>query len=98
MRQLNIPVALIDGDGDVGQLRQYLGERNTDGKLLRDQTVTGVQSFNFHSPAGDEAAMRSVFESLILPLRAHRSHVLVDLPAASLGVLAQFENEFSLAA
>jgi hypothetical protein len=89
---------LIDGDGEVGQLVQYLGTRDRSGKLVPDQSGdVGVGTFALHGWR-DDTGMRDLLDGLIAPLRAARTDVLVDLPAASLAVLAALERDAGLAA
>lgn len=89
---------LVDGDGEVGQLVQYLGQRDAEGRLLRAQRGdAGVATFALHSWR-DEAGMRELLDGLIRPLREAPGDVLVDLPAASLAVLAALEREAGLSA
>jgi hypothetical protein len=89
---------LIDGDGEVGQLVQYLGQRDEGGRLLRGQRGdAGDETFALHSWR-DEAGMRDLLDGLIRPLRQAPADVLVDLPAASLAVLAALEREAGLSA
>jgi hypothetical protein len=87
---------LVDGDGEVGQLIQYLGIR-VNGKLVRGQRGdVGVSTFSLHD-FHDDAGMREVLDGLIAPLRAAQADVLVDLPAASLAVLTALERDAGLA-
>ncbi len=89
---------LVDGDGEVGQLVQYLGRRDLSGRLLREQRGDeGVATFALHGWR-DDAGMREVLDGLIRPLQDATADVLVDLPAASLGVLAALEREAGLSA
>jgi hypothetical protein len=88
---------LLDGDGEVGQLVQYLGTRDQHGKLVRGQVGdVGVGTLALHAWR-DDAGMRDVLDGLIAPLRTARTDVLVDLPAASLAVLATLERNAGLA-
>lgn len=88
---------LVDGDGsDVGQLVHYLGRRDQSGRLLRGQRGDdGVESFALHGWR-DDAGLREVLNGLIGPLSEASADVLVDLPAASLAVLAALEREAGL--
>jgi len=89
---------LVDGDGEVGQLVQYLGRRDSSGRLVREQRGDeGVATFALHGWR-DDAGMREVLDGLIRPLQDASADVLVDLPAASLGVLAALEREAGLSA
>ncbi len=90
---------LVDGDGsDIGQLVQYLGQRDPSGRLVRDQRGDdGVEIFSLHAWR-DDAGMREVLSGLIRPLSQASADVLVDLPAASLAVLASLEREAGLSA
>jgi len=88
---------LVDGDGDVGQLVQYLGQRDEHARLLREQSGDeGVETFTLHGWR-DDVGMFEVLNALISPLRDAVADVLVDLPASSLGVLAALEREAGLA-
>ncbi len=89
---------LLDGDGEVGQLAQYLGTRDEHDRVVRGQRGdSGVDTFALHG-WHDDSGMRDVIEGLVAPLRAAQADVLVDLPAASLSVLAALERETGLAA
>ena len=97
-REVEPATWLLDGDGEVGQLAQYLGTRDEHDKVVRGQRGdTGVDTFALHSWR-DDSGMRDVIEGLVAPLRAAQADVLVDLPAASLSVLAALERETGLAA
>ncbi len=88
---------LLDGDGEVGQLAQYLGTRDEHGRLERGQRGdSGVDTFALHDWR-DDSGMRDVIDGLVAPLRAAQADVLVDLPAASLSILAALERETRLA-
>ena len=88
---------LIDGDGEVGQLVQYLGTRDRSGKLVPEQSGdVGVGTFALHGWR-DDTGMRDLLDGLIAPLRTARTDVLVDLPAASLAVLETLERDAGLA-
>ena len=88
---------LVDGDGEVGQLVQYLGQRDQEGRLVREQSAEhGVETFALHAWR-EEAGMREALDGLIRPLHTAPADVLVDLPAASLAVLAALEREAGLA-
>ena len=97
-REVEPATWLLDGDGEVGQLAHYLGTRAEHGKIVRDQGGdSGVDTFALHGWR-DDSGMRHVIEGLIAPLRAAQADVLVDLPAASLSVLAALERDAGLAA
>ncbi len=60
---------LVDGDGEVGQLVQYLGRRDPGGRLVREQRGDeGVATFALHGWR-DDAGMRDVLDGLIRPLQ-----------------------------
>lgn len=79
---------LADGDGQVGQMLQFLGKRGDDGEVLDPQPPDGVRVFALH----DERARGQLVDLL----DAGKSSVLVDLPAASLGVLKKIDVEYGL--
>jgi hypothetical protein len=74
-------VLIVDGDGGVGQLTQFLGLRDTHGRLILDQGTAGVQPFTIHGTERDR--------DMLLDMLAQNTAnvVLVDLPAASLSLL-----------
>lgn len=80
--------SLYDGDGTVGQLLQYLGQRDESGKLkpLQDPAI-GVKTFALHSP-GDERAIRTARDTLLDEVGSAQNDVLIDLPAGSLAALS----------
>ncbi len=97
-REVESATWLLDGDGEVGQLAQYLGSRDEHDRVVRGQRGdSGVDTFALHGWR-DDSGMRDVIEGLVAPLRAAKADVLVDLPAASLSVLAALERETGLAA
>jgi len=92
-REVEPTTWLLDGDGEVGQLAQYLGTRDELDRVVRGQRGdAGVDTFALHGWR-DDSGMRDVIEGLIGPLRTAQADVLVDLPAASLSVLAALERE-----
>jgi len=71
-REVEPATWLLDGDGEVGQLAQYLGTRDEHGKIVRGQRGdSGVDTFALHSWR-DDSGMRDVIEGLVGPLRAAR--------------------------
>ncbi|MDP9025748.1 MAG: hypothetical protein M3N13_10290 [Candidatus Eremiobacteraeota bacterium] len=84
-------VMLVDGDGGVGQLVQFLGARDADTGRLRDpQPSEGVHVFGFH---GGEASRDRLLDFLS---ETTAGVVLVDLPATSLSGLAAMEATLDL--
>ena len=84
-------VMLVDGDGGVGQLVQFLGARDADrGRLLDPQPSDGVHVFGFH---GGEASRDRLLDLLT---ESTAGVVLVDLPATSLSGLAAMEATLDL--
>ena len=89
---------LVDGDGHVGQLVQYLGVRDEHGQLVRGQIGDVVVATLALHAWRDDAGIHDVIEGLVAPLRSARADVLVDLPAGSLAALATLEHDVGLAA
>jgi hypothetical protein len=89
---------LVDGDGHVGQLVQYLGIRDDRGKLMRGQAGdAGIATLALHDWR-DESGMHQILQGLIAPLRSTRADVVVDLPASSLAALTTLERDAGLSA
>ena len=83
---------LVDADGTVGQLIQFLGERDDKGKLKPDQSATaGVEYFSLHGDETDRDHLTSILES-------GANTILVDLPAASITVLKGVEEDLGFLA
>jgi hypothetical protein len=97
-REANPATWLVDGDGHVGQLVQYLGIRDDQGKLVRGQPGdVGVATLALHDWR-DEAGMHEILQGLIAPLRSATADVVADLPAGSLAALTMLERDAGLAA
>jgi len=79
---------LVDGNGSVGQMLQYLGTRKS-GKLVSPQPEPdGVRVFDLH---GDERDR----DELLALLESGAETILVDLPAESLHMLSRLDAELS---
>lgn len=84
-------VMLVDGDGGVGQLVQFLGARDiATGRLLDPQPSHGVHVFGFHGGEASRDRLLDLLEG------ASAGVVLVDLPATSLSGLAAMEATLDL--
>lgn len=89
-------VYLVDGDGKIGQLYQYLATRDKEGRIAPKQSgESGVIEFSLHDWR-DESGKFDVYNGLLEPLRVAQGDVLFDLPAASLDVLRRLESESGL--
>ncbi len=81
-------VLLVDGDGEVGQLLKFYGERDANGRITAKQTPgVGVLAFALHGGKTDREKISTVLD--------HGAEtVLVDFPAAGLTVLEQTNEAF----
>lgn len=83
---------LVDGNGSVGQIVQFLGSRDPKtGDVMDPQPPDGVRVFQLHESETARAQLVDVLES-------GKGIVLVDLPAESLDVLQAVEREYGLIA
>jgi len=84
------PAVLVDGDGEVGQLVKFYGERDENGRLKSKQTPgAGVMQFALHGSEADREKITS-----ILDLNA--SLIVCDFPAAGLNVLEKLQKSLGL--
>lgn len=75
-------VAAFDADGQVGQLAQHYGRRDSRGELLpRQDALSGVVSFDLRDPG----QRGQIIDALDVPAGT----LLFDLPAGGLGELGQ---------
>jgi hypothetical protein len=89
-RERDPHAVLVDGNGGVGQMLQYLGARGTDGKLLNPQpSLGGVEVFSLH---GDERDRDRFLEFLTTNART----IIMDLPAESIRVLERMRDELAI--
>ena len=81
-------VAAYDGDGSVGQLVQYHGERNTNGKLVAEQDpIRGVVPFDIR----DEKQKDRILEDLMGRADSVDA-VVLDLPGGALDELGEMSR------
>ena len=86
-RKATTDTLLVDADGTVGQLIQFLGERDKTDALIPDQSHNnGVEYFSLHGDETDRDNLTSILE-------VGSNTVLVDLPAASITVLKGIEED-----
>lgn len=78
---------LVDTDGEVGHLTRMFGERDADGKLLKDQSASGVRRFRFHADERDRIEFARILDE-------GHDLILVDLPAASVTLLRAVEEDY----
>lgn len=84
----NTPVMLVDGDGEVGQLLKFHGQRDASGRLESKQTPgVGVLQFALHGSKIDREKIATVLDY-------SADLVLCDFPAAGLTVLDQTNAAF----
>lgn len=81
-------VMMVDGDGEVGQLLKFYGDRDESGRFSKEQTPgTGVLHFALHGSKIDREKISTVLD--------HGADlVLCDFPAAGLTVLDQANEAF----
>jgi hypothetical protein len=81
---------VVDGDGSVGQLLQFYGERDEKGHLVSPQRPeTGVLDFAMAGDVRDR-------DQLVNMVEYGKSVVLCDLPAGSITFLRRIERELGL--
>ena len=86
-RQAEKSTLLVDADGTVGQMLQFLGERNADGRLVpQPQSRDGVTVFTLHGTETDR-------DNLTELLKSGAETIVVDLPAVSLTILRNVQND-----
>lgn len=87
-REKGVKALLVDGDGEVGQLLKFEGERDAAGKLIHPQKpYSGVLAFALHGSKSDREKIATVLD--------HSADlVLCDFPAAGLTVLEQTNAAF----
>lgn len=89
-RQAATKSELVDGDGTVGQLVQFLGVRDGNGRLCNPQPRSGVRTFSLHGDERDRDELASILADTDADV------VVVDLPAASLNMLRRMEQDVSV--
>jgi hypothetical protein len=89
LRRDNTDSLLVDGDGTVGQLVQFYGEGDQDGRLITQTPEKGVMAFSMTGTVADR-------DTLVNMLEHKKEVVLSDLPAGSITFLSQMESELGL--
>jgi hypothetical protein len=89
LRRDRIDSLLVDGDGTVGQLLQFYGERDEAGRLQEQTPDRGVMPFLMTGGVKDR-------DALINMLEYEKTVVLCDLPAGSITFIRQLEQDVGL--
>jgi hypothetical protein len=76
---------LVDGDGTVGSLYQYLAAVDGEGKLASDQE-NGVRTFALHGEETDRDEIATILDS-------QRETIIMDLPATALTMLKKIDKD-----
>ena len=80
---------LVDGDGAVGQLLQFYGDRDDAGRLCEQSPDSGVMTFAMTGGVKDRDAFVNMLDY-------QREVVLCDLPAGSITFIQQLEHDVGL--
>src|SRR5512144_1647639 len=89
LRRDRVNALLVDGDGTVGQLLQFYGDRDETGRLCEQSPDSGVMPFAMTGGVKDR-------DALVNMLDYDKAVVLCDLPAGSITFLRQLEQEVGL--
>lgn len=89
LRRERVEALLVDGDGAVGQLLQFYGDRDDSKPVSKQSPSTGVMPFSMAGEVKDR-------DALVNMLAYQREVVLCDLPAGSLTFLKQMEWELGV--
>ena len=89
LRRDRIDRLLVDGDGTVGQLLQFYGERDEAGRLREQSPESGVMPFMMTGGVKDR-------DALVNMLEYDKTVVLCDLPAGSITFTRQLEHDVGL--
>jgi len=89
LRRDRIDSLLVDGDGTVGQLLQFYGERDDAGRLQEQTPDRGVMPFLMTGGVKDR-------DALVNMLEYEKPVVLCDLPAGSITFTRQLEQDVGL--
>ena len=89
LRRNRINALLVDGDGTVGQLLQFYGDRDDAGRFCEQSSESGVMTFAMTGGVKDRDAFVNMLEH-------DKAVVLCDLPAGSITFTRQLEQEVGL--
>ena len=89
LRRDRIDRLLVDGDGTVGQLLQFYGERDETGRLQEQTPDRGVMPFLMTGGVKDRDALVNMIDY-------GKTVVLCDLPAGSITFIRQLEHDVGL--
>lgn len=89
LRRARTAALLVDGDGAVGQLLQFYGERDEDARLCQQDADTGVMTFDMKGGVEDRDALINFMEHA-------QAVVMCDLPAGSLSFLESLDTDLGL--